>query len=404
MQDVHCPLPPGSEAVYSRSSTAHCPQAVRQCIAEVAPPTAPRQWGSALRKAHCPLPPGTGAVYCRSSSAHCPRAVSQCIAGDPPPPAPRQWSSALQKSHCPLPPGSEAVRCRTSTAHSPGAVAQCVAGVPLPTAPGRRQCIAGDAQPTAPREGDSERREYHSPLPSGNAAVRSTISTAHSPQPAWHCVTLPTAPCPQQQCTRAHTVQCGAEHQAVRHHTEGTGGAARHAGCSGQMRPCVTARRRQQGSVGQVRECTGPAMPQHTYTQGAHNTHSPARLPVPVGRHPGLCLLVTAPEGNRQRPRARHSKQRQQTSKRQQHSTQQHNTGRSNAAHHSIQGHSTPQHTATQNKTRQQTTTRTRQQDDTTRDATRQAAGTQSATQRAPQSAEQPTTKQSGTPHHDKQH
>ena len=67
----------------------------------------------------------------------------------------------------------------------------------------------------------------------------------------------------------------------------------RHAGCSGPMGPVVTARRRQPGSVGQVRECTGPAMPQHTYTQRAHNTHSPARLPVPVGRHPGLCLLVT---------------------------------------------------------------------------------------------------------------
>ena len=26
----------------------------------------------------------------------------------------------------------------------------------------------------------------------------------------------------------------------------------------------------------------------HTYTQRAHNTHSPARLPLPLGRHPGL--------------------------------------------------------------------------------------------------------------------
>ena len=83
-------------------------------------------------------------------------------------------------------------------------------------------------------------------------------------------------------------MQCSAQHQAVRHHTISTDGAARHAGCSGPTRPCVTARRRRQGSVGQVRECTGPAMPQHTYTQRAHNTHSPARLPVPVGRHPGL--------------------------------------------------------------------------------------------------------------------
>ena len=125
------------------------------------------------------------------------------------------------------------------------------------------------------------------------------------------CVTLPTAPCPQQRCSRAHTVQCGAERQAMRHHREGTGGAARHAGCSGQQRPCVTARRRRQGSVDQVRECTGPAMPQHTYTQRAHNTHSPARLPVPVGRHPGLCPLVTAPS-------AQHNTA--------QHSTTQHNT------------------------------------------------------------------------------
>ena len=90
-------------------------------------------------------------------------------------------------------------------------------------------------------------------------------------------------------------MQCSAQDQAVRHHPKSTDGAARHAGCSGPMRPCVTARRCRQGSVGQVRECTGPAMPQHTYAQRAHNTHSPARLPVPVGRHPDLCHLVIAP-------------------------------------------------------------------------------------------------------------
>ena len=215
--------------------------------------------------------------------------MRQCVAGGPLPTAPRPCRSVSQEYHCPL-------------------------------AQAGRQCIAGDARPTAPREGGSERREYHSPMPSGNAAVRSTISTAHSPQAAWQCVTLPTAPCPQQQCSRAHTVQCGAEHQAVRHHTEGTGGAARHAGCSGQMRPCVTARRRRQGSVGQVRECTGLAMPQHTYTQRAHNTHSPARLPVPVGRHPGLCLLVTAPSAH--------------------HTTPHHTTPHHTAPHHTL---STPQ-------------------------------------------------------------
>ena len=35
-------------------------------------PTAPRQWGSALHEFHCPLPPGSEAVYCRRSTAHCP--------------------------------------------------------------------------------------------------------------------------------------------------------------------------------------------------------------------------------------------------------------------------------------------------------------------------------------------
>ena len=59
LQELHCPLPSGGEAVHCRSCTAHspqgneavhcrssaanCPQAVRPCIVEVAPPTAPRQ-------------------------------------------------------------------------------------------------------------------------------------------------------------------------------------------------------------------------------------------------------------------------------------------------------------------------------------------------------------------------
>ena len=43
LQELHCPLPPGTEAVHCRSSTAHCLRAVRQCIAEAALSTAPRQ-------------------------------------------------------------------------------------------------------------------------------------------------------------------------------------------------------------------------------------------------------------------------------------------------------------------------------------------------------------------------
>ena len=96
------------------------------------------------------------------------------------------------------------------------------------------------------------------------------------------------------------------------------------------MRPCVTARRRRQGSVGQVRECTGPAMPQHTYTQRAHNTHSPARLPVPVGRHPGLCLLVTAPSAHHTTPH---------------HTTPHHTTPHHTTPHHTTPHHTTPHHT-----------------------------------------------------------
>ena len=43
-------------------------------------PTTPRQWGGALQELHCPLPPGNEAVHCRSSAAHCPQAVRHCIA------------------------------------------------------------------------------------------------------------------------------------------------------------------------------------------------------------------------------------------------------------------------------------------------------------------------------------
>ena len=279
-----------------RRSTAHCPQALGQCIAGGPLPTAPRQWGSILQEVHCPLPPGSEAVHCRRSTAHCPQAVRKCIAGGPLPTAPRQSGSALQEIHCPLPPGTGAVYCRSCAAHGPQAVGQCVAGGPLPTAPGReavygrsttahcpqamRQCEARFPMPTALRRRGSA---LQCPLPSAqnnSTAGRTQCSIVHS----------------TKQC------KCSAQHQAVQHHTNSTDGAARHAGCSGPMRPCATARRRRQGSVGQVRKCTGPAMQQHTYTQRAHNTHSPARLPVPVGRHPGLCLLVIAPSAHHTTP------------------------------------------------------------------------------------------------------
>ena len=200
-----------------------------------------------------------------------------------------------------------------------------------------RQCTAGVPLPTALRQCGSAKQEFHCP----------------QPQAAWQCVTLPTALCPQQQCSRAHTVQCSAQHQAVRRHTESTDGAARHARCSGPMRPCETAHRRRQGSVGQVRECTGPAMQQHTYTQRAHNTHSPARLPVPVGRHPGHCLLVTAPSA--QRNTTQHNTTQHNTT---QHNTTQHNTTQHNTTQHNTTQHNTTQHNTTQHNTTQHNTTR----------------------------------------------
>ena len=72
------------------STTPHCPQAVRQCIAEGPLPTAPRQWGSLLQEFICPLPPGSEALRCRRSTAPCPQAVEQRIAKVPLPTAPRQ--------------------------------------------------------------------------------------------------------------------------------------------------------------------------------------------------------------------------------------------------------------------------------------------------------------------------
>ena len=136
------------------------------------------------------------------------------------------------------------------------------------------------------------------------------------------------------QCSIVHRTKqckCSARHQAVQHHTNSTDGAARHAGCRGPMRPCVTARRRRQGSVGQARKCTGPAMQQHTYTQRAHNTHSPARLPVAVGRHPGLCLLVIAPSAHHTTPL---------------HTTPHHTTPHHTIPHHTTRHDMTPLHTS----------------------------------------------------------
>ena len=60
--------------MHCRSCTVHCPWAVRQCIAGVALPAAPRQCGSALQELHCQLPetqPGTAPhLWACSAQSH----------------------------------------------------------------------------------------------------------------------------------------------------------------------------------------------------------------------------------------------------------------------------------------------------------------------------------------------
>ena len=115
-------MPLSSEALHCGSSIAHCPEAVWQynagvappttpgtlqrCIAEVPLPAIPRQRGSALQDLHCPL-------------------------------APMQCGSALEELHYPLPPGIVAQQCKSCSAHCPWTLGQCNAGDPLPAAPGQ---------------------------------------------------------------------------------------------------------------------------------------------------------------------------------------------------------------------------------------------------------------------------
>ena len=217
MPEVYCPLRPSSVAVHCRSSNAHRPKAVWQCIVRVALPNNRKQCGSALHEFHCPLPPGSEVVPCKCSTAHyphtvwqnCPQAVRhstarcpqprwQCIAGVPMPNATRQRGSALQElhwpltqgneemhwrnfttlspsteavhsksDHCPLTPGSEGVHCRSCNAQCPQALWRCIAGVLLPT---------------APKECGIALHEFHCPLPSSSVAVNCTSSTPHYPE------------------------------------------------------------------------------------------------------------------------------------------------------------------------------------------------------------------------------
>ena len=126
------PLPPGSGVVRCRSCTPHCPKQSGSALQELHCP-----WPQGSVAMHCrktalqattaswaglPVATAGGPAQCRSSTAHCPQAVWQCIAGAALPTAPRQCGSALQALHCAVPPSS----------------GECIAGVALPTAPRQR--------------------------------------------------------------------------------------------------------------------------------------------------------------------------------------------------------------------------------------------------------------------------
>ena len=53
--------------------------------------------------------------------------------------------------------------------------------------------------------------------------------------------------------------------------------------------------RRRQSSTGLVQTVQWSRLYNNTLAPGAHLDTQPSRLPIPVGRHPGHCLLVRAP-------------------------------------------------------------------------------------------------------------
>ena len=105
-------LPLSSVAVFSKNGTAHCPQAVRHCIAVVPLPTACKRCGSAWEDSRSL---GSGRLLGRT------------------PRPPSRLARVSQELHCSLPPSNKVVYCRICTAHCPKVVWRCIAGVPLLT-------------------------------------------------------------------------------------------------------------------------------------------------------------------------------------------------------------------------------------------------------------------------------
>ena len=359
--------------MYRESSTAHCPQAVRQCTAGAPPrtapkqcgpcivadplPTAPRPCGSVPHALHRPLPPSSAEVYRTSSIAHgplpqsrgamyhggfptpCRQAVRQCTAGVPLPQGcaavsrnssiahcPKQCGSVPQDFHCPLPQG----HC-TARVHLPPTARQCGSVPhayhrPLPPsrlAECRRSSTAHCPQAT---------RQYTEgvPLPGGSAAVSCSSSTTHCPQVAvnWRSP----AACSVAVQRRIPTAQC-----LMR-----CGSVLKDLSCPNAG--FITARPGPGGTkawaqLGQpppgAKEGGGPLPQVHNRLHTACVwTHSPPVLHDPYARHPDHCHLVRAPS-------APHNLTLHQKTE----------TTHTSAQHQAAPQHNTAQHSTTQEPT-----------------------------------------------------
>ena len=82
----------------------------------------------------------------------------------------------------------------------------------------------------------------------------------------------------------------------------------------------------------------------NTPAHSAHLDTQPSRLPVPVGRHPGHCLLVTAPSAHHTTPR--HGTARHGTAQGTARHGARHGTARHGEERHTVAQCSTPQHGA----------------------------------------------------------
>ena len=121
--------------MYCRSSNAHCPGALRQCVEGVPKLAALMLRGCVWQDFrcllpldsatlgctgfNCPLPTARTKIYCRNSTTHCPKVLRQCVEGAPLPRPLKQCNGVWWEFNSPLPPGNAAVHCKSSIAHFP---------------------------------------------------------------------------------------------------------------------------------------------------------------------------------------------------------------------------------------------------------------------------------------------